>query len=206
MVDCLYPPTDLCQLTVKYDSDGTEVWRGCNQSAWRPNHIELDSTGNLYVHGGGTTVKYDPQGNELWIMDLPGVGASFLASGPERVYVTGNLNEDYVIIKDIGDAFYLEPDAGLAPLDVTVRAPELTAPAGAGATTHEWDFGDGDKATGESANHRYTGVRSFELELTSSNALIETKKLRWVDVVCPEGEQPFRREAAIATLRQGSGL
>ena len=180
---------DSCELiTAKYSSDGTEVWLGRTRGIARLGSIELDSTGNLYINGDGTTVKYDSDGNELWIMDLPGVGESFLALGPERVYVAGSLNEDYVIVKDIGDAFYLEPDVGQAPLDVTVRAPELTAPAGAGATTHEWDFGDGEKAAGESADHKYAEVGSFELELSSSNALIETRKLRWVNIACPGGD------------------
>ena len=72
-------------LTVKYDPDGNESWvalyNGAADAMDRAAALELDSYGNVYVTGWseGTatdedfaTIKYDPDGNELWVARYDG--------------------------------------------------------------------------------------------------------------------------------------
>ena len=67
-------------ITLKFNSSGVLQWatpyNGSTSSIDYANHIVVDSDGNSYVTGwsGGannlhdmTTIKYDPNGNELWV-------------------------------------------------------------------------------------------------------------------------------------------
>jgi hypothetical protein len=94
--------------TIKYDSDGNQLWavryndsvNGDDESGL----LSLDSKGNVYVTGSSTngsrnsdyaTVKYDTNGNQLWLVRYSGLDNS--NNGPTaltvdssgNVYVTG---------------------------------------------------------------------------------------------------------------------
>ncbi|UCE38375.1 MAG: SBBP repeat-containing protein [Thermoplasmata archaeon] len=79
--------TDTDSVTIKYDSDGNELWvaryNGPGNGRDRSYGIELDSLGNVYIagdsYGNGTdsdyfTIKYDPNGTELWVVRYDGPG------------------------------------------------------------------------------------------------------------------------------------
>ena len=66
--------------TIKYDPDGNEAWvaryDGPGHDSDYPSALVLDDSGNVYVTGrsrydesdyGADTIKYDPDGNELWV-------------------------------------------------------------------------------------------------------------------------------------------
>ncbi|MEE8470544.1 MAG: SBBP repeat-containing protein [Dehalococcoidia bacterium] len=107
--------------TVKYDSDGNQLWvarydgpAGGNDKVYA---IAVDGSGNVYItgesEGDGTlhdyaTVKYDNDGNQLWVARYDGPasgsdGASAIAvDGDGNVYVAGyssGYGSDYATIK-----------------------------------------------------------------------------------------------------------
>jgi beta-propeller repeat-containing protein len=107
--------------TVKYDSEGRQIWaaryHGSDPSSLdRATAIALDAQGNAYVTGGTdsganhnyTTIKYDADGNEVWVARHPGSPAfdpqsNALALDVERnVYITGVSpypDYDYLTVK-----------------------------------------------------------------------------------------------------------
>lgn len=108
--------------TVKYDSDGNELWVARYDG---PAHrddiasaVAVDAESNVYVTGSsyglGTgldyaTIKYDPDGNELWVARYDGPGSrddgagAIVVDAEGRVYVTGGsyggYTQDYATIK-----------------------------------------------------------------------------------------------------------
>ncbi len=90
--------------TLKYDANGNELWvaRYSTSSHDYARDIAIDAAGNVYItgmaYGSGngadfTTIKYDTDGNQLWVAYYGGVGndgANGIAvDGDGNVYVTG---------------------------------------------------------------------------------------------------------------------
>lgn len=109
--------------TVKYDSNGTQLWAarydgpaGSDDDAFA---LAVDDSGNVYVTGSSqnsgvgydfATIKYDPNGKQVWVSRYDGPahnndgGCALAVDGSGHVYVTGfsydpNTNADYVTIK-----------------------------------------------------------------------------------------------------------
>jgi hypothetical protein len=112
---------DLDYATIAYDSNGNELWEarydGPANSDDSAVAIALDSSGNVYVTGtsvNGTrfldyaTLKYDPDGNQLWVArysgsgDVDNIPAGIGLDAAGDVYVTGqsaNTLSDYATVK-----------------------------------------------------------------------------------------------------------
>jgi hypothetical protein len=109
-------------VTVKYDTDGNQIWASTFDG---PGHyfdfahaLTLDDTGNVYVTGQSTwggyytdivTVKYDPQGNQLWAERVSGpdyygsdcgIGIGLDPAGSPRVagWTEGD-NRDFLLVR-----------------------------------------------------------------------------------------------------------
>ncbi len=95
--------------TIKYDSNGNQLWvaryNGPGNGLDIAFALAVDTAGNAYVTGGsvgaGTqgdyaTVKYDSEGNQLWVARYNGPGDSYdsaaalVVDAAGNVYVTGN--------------------------------------------------------------------------------------------------------------------
>lgn len=81
-------------LTVKYDADGNEIWRRTfdtpQQQGAEAIAVKADDGGNVYVAGKGYlpsgtqnegydifAIKYDAEGNELWVQQFSGDGPEY---------------------------------------------------------------------------------------------------------------------------------
>jgi hypothetical protein len=121
------PRTDKDLVTVKYDSNGKEIWaaRYDGQINWdgmlstseeRPVAVAADSSGNVYVTGtrghdvtsSVLTIKYAANGTELWdalydgMANVQDEGRGLALDGSGNVYVTGavwTLGADYALLK-----------------------------------------------------------------------------------------------------------
>ena len=109
--------------TIKYDPNGNPLWiaryDGNENSYDRAFDLAIDNTGNVYVTGYGllhgtnydyVTIKYDPNGNQLWLAsyngpdDMSDTAQAIVVDNTGNVYVTGNsygsiTKSDYLTIK-----------------------------------------------------------------------------------------------------------
>ncbi|UCE36875.1 MAG: SBBP repeat-containing protein [Thermoplasmata archaeon] len=130
-------------LTIKYDTNGNQLWvaryNGTANHEDRAYDIVVDSSGNIYVTGASegngtgfdyTTIKYDTNGNELWVARYNGPGngdddgRAMTVDPFGNIYVTGysegnGTNYDYTTIKydsngnELWVARYNGPENGL---------------------------------------------------------------------------------------------
>jgi uncharacterized delta-60 repeat protein len=97
-------------VTIKYYPDGDTAWVRRYEGGWwdRPYSIILDSFGNILVTGSGGTLKYDGNGNLLWvgIWTEADVGRSMVLDASGNAYVAGyrtypypRSDHDFLLVK-----------------------------------------------------------------------------------------------------------
>ncbi|MFQ6103255.1 MAG: SBBP repeat-containing protein [Candidatus Glassbacteria bacterium] len=139
--------------TIKYDRYGNELWvvtyNGPGNYSDRASDIQVDDESNVYITGGSysnetdfdfVTIKYDKNGNELWVAryDGPGSGYDFASSLAVdelgNVYISGYAwngeDPDYTTIKydengnELWIAVYDGPINGSDYAEILARDPE----------------------------------------------------------------------------------
>jgi hypothetical protein len=127
--------------TIKYDSDGNELWVARYQGGAFSNAvaIALDVFGNAYVTGSSAgdyaTVKYDSDGNQLWVARyhserLYSTASAMVLDATGNVYVTGSIwgdsssHSDYATVKydSDGNQLWVARYNGPASLDDVAHA------------------------------------------------------------------------------------
>jgi uncharacterized delta-60 repeat protein len=115
--------TDADYATIKYNSSGNQIWvaryNGPASGEDKASAVAVDSADNVYVTGSSTgngtgsdytTIKYDSEGNQLWVARYNGSAnkgdqASVIAlDGLGNIYVTGSsagngTETDYATVK-----------------------------------------------------------------------------------------------------------
>ena len=143
---CPYSHGDHDWVTVKYDTDGTELWlqnyKGPNDGESSGNALVLDDMNNAYVAGNiegsltyndSAVLKYDAVGNLQWVLRYDGPTtrsdtANALAVDGDLIYVAGTsqapATNDYATVKyreGVGFGITdITPSAGLCREIVTV--------------------------------------------------------------------------------------
>jgi len=110
--------TDIDYATVRYDSDGNQLWveryNGPISGEDTARTIDIDGFGNLYVSGWSrgdgvrydyATIKYDSDGNQLWVVRYDGP-----AGGHDKVYAIAvdSLGATYVTGRSSGITTYYD--------------------------------------------------------------------------------------------------
>ncbi len=125
-----YMMDDLDYETIKYDTDGKELWvaryDGLGQGDDRLTGLALDASGNVYVtgqsEGDGTgedyaTVKYDTDGKELWVARHDGPDHGTDAAVAIAIDPAGDpLVSGYVSVGGRDDFATVKYNAGGTPL------------------------------------------------------------------------------------------
>ncbi len=140
--------TDIDYATIKYDAEGNQIWlrryNGPGNRVDRASEIALNAAGNVYVTGTSfvgsvtgsdyATIKYDAEGNEVWVAHYSGpnsaldTASSLAVDATGNVYVTGGterlrgeiIRYDYATVKydangnQLWVARYGEPSFALA--------------------------------------------------------------------------------------------
>jgi len=105
------PDSDIDFITIKYDSEGTQLWEQRYNSPAQdrdfPEDLEVDNAGNVYVTGNSasgdghvscasTTIKYSPAGEELWVVQSESTTGihnycqAMAVDATGRIVITGN--------------------------------------------------------------------------------------------------------------------
>jgi uncharacterized delta-60 repeat protein len=88
--------TDWHYTTIKYYPNGDTAWVRIYGGSGEASNMVVDLSGNVYVTGNGGTLKYDHNGNLLWVEAW--TGTDIVLDNSDNIYVTGGLTE-YTTVK-----------------------------------------------------------------------------------------------------------
>ena len=151
-------------MTIKYDPSGQEIWAATYPSSGATAYayaMVLDVEGNVFVTGQAyspgsgsdyATVKYDPDGKELWVALFDGGGKSAdggraLIVGPDgSSYVTGDSGVDSVTIRYASDGRQLwatrfRPEGRVSSLTETLQLDAMGNTYAGGGSTESCQVG-----------------------------------------------------------------
>ncbi len=158
--------TGLDYLTVKYDTNGVELWTARYDGPGTDNDeasaVAVDPSGNVYVTGGSggesasldyATLKYDPNGGLLWAARYDGpaagedVAVALALDAAGNVYVTGRsegvaTSFDYATLKYDADGSLLWAARCNGPVDRGDEAAALVVDPGGNVYVTGKSMGD----------------------------------------------------------------
>jgi PKD repeat protein len=167
------------QIAVRVDQ-GPVAHAGEDILACAGTEVEFDGSGSTDIDGVVNSFTWDfGDGNlgggetPVHIYDRPGTYRVFLSIEGEKAGICDSTSRDEIQVRIIEGPVAVIAAPAAVPITETVTFDGSASRIDEGRiTAYEWDFGDGNTASGATVSHRYAapGVYAVSLRLTSDSA------------------------------------
>ncbi|MGH2574668.1 MAG: SBBP repeat-containing protein [Ignavibacteria bacterium] len=132
--------------TVKYSPSGETLWvrrfhQGINFNGGRD--IIVDESYNVYVTGSPVTIKYDRDGNILWVFDNNADVRKMTRDNQGNLYITGTSSENFVTFKLNSNGILIWTSTYNGPANGIDRAQNLVLDNSNNIIVTGWSQGSG---------------------------------------------------------------
>jgi|GEM_PF-2257697 len=170
-----------------------------NEAKQAGKPISITLSGDVYVNG----IKAQRNGL-IWSIQNFALTAGTNVLHAHYSEAPDNLDQKITVYGDFGNqppvaAFTTTPSSGIAPLTVQFDASASSDSTGT-ITEYDWDFGDGQTATGKQTSHIFQTIGTYTVQLTvKDNQNLNATTTHLVSVTKPENQLPIAKIAASPT-------
>ena len=183
------PTSGKMPLTVVFDASASSAPEGSTITGYTWDFGDGQS-------GSGETVNHVYEDAGVFLAELTVEAATGQAS-------TDTLSI-HVFPPDPVASFTFDPPTGFAPLTVVFDASDSMAPEGTTISGYDWDFGDGESASGDSTSHTFVSAGDFlvTLSIMDGNGNTDTDTATVHVVLRPESHQIHIAAISTETIQE----
>jgi len=170
-----------------------------NEAKQAGKPISITPSGDVYVNG----IKAQRNGL-IWSIQNFALSAGTNVLHAHYSEAPDSLDQEITLYGDFGNqppvaAFTANPSSGVAPLTVQLDASASSDSTGT-ITEYNWNFGDGQTATGKQTSHVFQTIGTYTVQLTvKDNQGLRATTTHLVSVTKPENQLPTAKIAASPT-------